>query len=428
MSKIIRNTLITILIGTIITGLGNYMYAWAAFHIFVDTSYYLNPQDNQTVIQLFFYNGGFRTIKELDFAIEDNCNLNWHSPKISGISQECKLKESYQFTGECKKLSVKDGLDIRFKSMGLPPANCSVKLFYEVDWPGLFFRLSSTNILDKSSHPIMYGDEKQKIQQPKVNFTFKLNLIKPFAYRGGRSVIRSFILSNVTQDYTLTGEWFNSSSIYDPSTLIFKEPHAGHFSIPQRGSTVYYHWASIFKNIEEIGFLGTLKDSNKQVFQEKVTIQVIDEGDLIQFLNEDEIIKFDKNSTAFVLDRIEENITTDLSQAKLLLNESRNFLTIPKEISRKLYFNENEVNANITFYDKEGTESEFNSLYVMFLRSIGIPARMKYMIKDDVEYPYTEVYINEKGWIPVDVYDTSHNFGECFINCTDPSQVVIDLR
>lgn len=428
----VKNTIVIFIVTGLLAIFVNYLYANLAFDIKLNTDYYLNPETNKTIIHLSFYNNGYKTIDELNFIFGNDCNLQWYAPKLQRNSEDCKLKESLYLAGTCSKLDFGSGLDLiaKYDSSNLAK-NCNVTMSYDVKWPGLFFRLSSTNYLKESAKPIYYGDEPPKvivIELPRINFSYAIKPIKNFAYNSGRILVLLSVLSNKTQEYIITGEWFNSSTDFDSSTLIRNFSIEKSVNIEERRPWNYYYWAyfNLPDNANTIGFMVTIRGHDNSFYQKNTSFEIIKRPDLIPFLSEDDNIKFDNNSTGFALDNvIISNAINESSQAETLLQIVRNYLIIPKEINKKVFYDEHDVDSNTTFYAKEGTFSEFNSLYIMFLRSLGIPAKMEFTNIGGVKYPYTSVYINSTGWIAVDVYNINHKFGECFINCTKKADITL---
>lgn len=431
MNSLLKGVLIFVITGLIGIFI-NYLYSMAAFDIFIKGEYYNHPKTNTTNVRLHFLNQGFMAIEDLDFILGNDCNMGWYAPKILSPS-ECSLTESIYLAGICEKLGVGGKVELRTKTItNTPASNCNITISYHVSWPGLFFRLSSHGSLKKSSEPINYGDEPPVtvvLDRPKFNLSLEIIPIKNFVYSGGgRALLYLSYISNKSQSYTLTGEWFNSNTTFDATTVIRDIYSRQTFTLNENLLWSHYQWGWFYpsEDVKHIGFQAIFKGEDGIDIQKNISFEVIHNLDLTQYLTNDSIVQFDENITDFALDYIFiSNTTSDYSQAELLLDVTRQHIDIPKEVNQRLDYDESEIDAKTVFYKKEGTASEFNALYILFLRSVGIPAKIEYIERDGKNYPYTSVYIKDREWINVDVYNKSIIFGDCFINCEKQPDVIL---
>jgi hypothetical protein len=368
-------------------------------------------ETNKTYVDIIVYNDGFNVIRELDFHFISRCG-ELYSPEIISTTGICKVNPSNSFS--CEEIDWKGGIEIGFM-IAEPPANeCNVYLIYSLNLANLYLPLIDRGIVYKinsaTDYQLKLNQKDIRETENRLNFEYNAESIRNHFYEGGMAVIRTDIISNETQQYKLTGEWFTSATALNKDTLIGS--FENNLIIPDQAIQSYYHWSPIHvsEDISEGMYLGTLRDSKKNNFQKEVKLSIIKDKELTPFLGFSEGIDFDKNVTSFVIDKIQSvNMPKDEeAQAKILLNATRDLLIIPPEVNKRIYFDENNISSLEAFYSNEGTISEFNYVYVMFLRSIGIPAKISYTDN----YFYSEVYIYEKGWVPVDVYNTTKTFGE----------------
>ena len=125
----IKNGIIIGVVVAIVVYLVSLGYTHVAYQITTRAEYYTNLDTNETVIKIFLYNSGIRTINNLDADIENDCHIAIYSPKISDSSQNCNLTNSRPNRFECTKLSVKDDLSIIYKSTSIPSENCTIKIY-----------------------------------------------------------------------------------------------------------------------------------------------------------------------------------------------------------------------------------------------------------------------------------------------------------
>lgn len=388
------------------------IYRFLILDIDVNGEYYVNPIDNSTSVDIHIKNNGLISMKSLTLTFEPVCKeiTGLHDtlmyPKLLFLPSTCGSKEDFLEKNVCELLKVDDEIIIGYESFYPLKEGCKFKIHYEVNWKTLYFRLWDSSYLTKKNMPTRYF----RNYDSSVQFSHSLKAIRNFFYDGGQKVVKVNVVSPSNQNYTFTGEWFNSGTKFDESTFInFNEEKV---NIMKNGNKSYYYWipTTLPSDLSEMGFKSSIRTPSNEIYQKDIAISIVKDNELIPYLIQNSKIIFDRNSTVSALDRLR-NSNDEKAQAEILLNYTREIILIPKEINRVKYYNEKDINSIESFYAREGTESEFNNVYVMFLRSIGIPAR----INSSEGKTFSEVYIFGEGWNQVDVYNPDKKFGECVI-------------
>jgi hypothetical protein len=249
-------------------------------------------------------------------------------------------------------------------------------------------------------------------------FIFLAAPIRESFYLGGRAVISTTIVSNKTQNYYLSGDWLAYDKILNNTLPIPESKYNATFYLESGRLAMQYRWKSIFENSSSATFTANLTDDSGKIYRQNVSMGIIKNDGVLPYLIENPIIRSNDNMTVFALMNIH-TAPDDLSQAASLLEAARNYLSRPKEANMTEYFEKNDVDSAEVFEKKEGTSSEYSALYAALLRSIGIPAKVMKCSVVNGTYYYAEAFIERRGWINVDVYDTGKRLGDEPDNCAD---------
>ena len=115
--------------------------------------------------------------------------------------------------------------------------------------------------------------------------------------------MRVSIVSNETQSYTLTGEWFNSTDVFSPATFIPNSNFTGTFKLEGGYREKYYFWRSINQpdEISKVGFMVTLRADNGQVLQDIANLTLVRYNSLTPFLGKYDVAYSSQKDTLFKL-------------------------------------------------------------------------------------------------------------------------------
>lgn len=115
---------------------------------------------------------------------------------------------------------------------------------------------------------------------------------------------------------------------------------------------------------------------------------------------------------------IKENVLcgkSDEEQTKMILQFVREKMNPPLRTEEESGYNSGNLGFAEAWSSKVGTSSEYSVVFASFLRAVGIPAKIEVNQFEDYGYYYVKVYIQDKGWLPVDVYNPEKGAGEYFI-------------
>lgn len=419
-------------IGGIVISLSLY---WALAYIFLDLDvvafHYYDNTSNQNFVDLTF-RGGSNTLTNLDGAAELSCpgSFSFLQEPLFGEQEgveDCKVTNTGFpiLTFSCRNIYPHGGLSIVSKTASLPD-NCSVKLNYRVDLSGPLFRIPRQSTLYEISLPtqsMVQTYVKQQVEQPTINLTFEIAQIRRSFHNGGRVIMYTQIISNLTGTYKLTAEWYNSSNI-SQLTYVRNSSFSDELNLTPFLVKSYFHWNGVHtQNSSEVGFRLVLRKGT-EYFERFAVMNLTVNDSLLPFLWDDH--RINTSNKVITMKAIETSIASgseELPQSMALLNLTRSVIAVPPEYESLLYYDSTEVDSITAFNKGEGTSSEYSDIYVTLLRSVGIPARtLSHLNENGLYYYYAEVFIDGLGWLPVDVMNYSSNLGDCVVNCT---QVVV---
>ena len=253
------------------------------------------------------------------------------------------------------------------------------------------------------------------IEPQAQDFLLTIEPLRESFYRGGRIVIFTSLLSNTDQNYRFNGEWFSvnrigNETVYAP---IKDSPYSETFDLKKGQYVVQYRWFSISEaNVASALFLGNAKPDSGTAQSKNATVKIVDMEELAPYLSANEKITINDSVTIFALKNLPKTRQSDEEHAKLLLKLTRSHMSFPNGSNETDFFEKNELDSLSAFERREGTASEFCSVYVMLLQAVGIPSRVIECQKNGEKYFIAEVFLEERNWTEVDVYNPDQQIGE----------------
>jgi len=253
-------------------------------------------------------------------------------------------------------------------------------------------------------------DSKKEFKFEEVELIY-LNSIRENIYSNSNNVV-CYQFSNpndeINVSFTLMGEWFHyllgnqyklindSYNEWLPYNEIFK---------------IRYNWYFI-ENYSKVRYKIGLK--NDKILEKNIIYDLVNDHEFDDYLTqEDDSITWNDEMIRELVSEKAICNKNDEEQVNLVISFVRNHMSPPFSTKKKLDYQEKEINSIDSWKEKEGTSSEYSFIFTSFLRSIGIPAK----VEKNNFYPYdyyVKVYIQNKGWLPIDIYDENKNLGDYF--------------
>lgn len=271
-----------------------------------------------------------------------------------------------------------------------------------------------------SSHPPTQNTDLNQSKPPQIQnspkFFFQVIPLRDSFYTGGRVVTLVSIVSNQTQNYYLTGEWFAYEGNLNTTIPIPESIYNETFFLQKNQIVGQYRWNLIpDKNATNATFRATLKDDSGRAYVQNVSVKLIRKDETLPYLAENSVVRSNDTITIFALMSLRSVNPSDFDQAGILLNLTRNYLSPAMEM--------NETNSLEVFDEKRGDSLGFSSFYAMLLRSIGIPAKVMTCSVSGKAYYYDEILIEGKGWLNADVYNSAYGLGQGAKPCLNATAI-----
>lgn len=253
------------------------------------------------------------------------------------------------------------------------------------------------------------------IEPQAQDFLLTIEPLRESFYRGGRIVVFTSLSSSADQKYHFTGEWFSVDKIANETAYIPVEnsQYNETFDLRKNQYVVQYRWMSITEpNVNSTFFTGVAETDSGGEQSKNATVEIVSREELAPYLSANEKITINDSVTIFALKNLPKTRQSDEEHAKLLLKLARSHMSFPNGSNETEYFEKNELDSLSAFGRREGTASEFCSVYVMLLRAVGIPSRVVECQKEGEKYFIAEIFLEGGNWTEVDVYDPDQQIGE----------------
>lgn len=214
----------------------------------------------------------------------------------------------------------------------------------------------------------------------------------------------------IDSSFILHNEWFLDNQKI-PNNLTTKLNYDEIFRLTR------YDWSLVGDN-STVRFRTGLEFNKKPLFGE-IEYDLIKNEELIDYLKKEEgKIVWDHDLIKELINGTSLCGLSDELQTNITLSFVRENMNLPLETIKKIEYDNRTESSEISWNEKIGTSSEYSYVFVSLLRSIGIPSKIETTKFEDYDYYYVKVYLKDKGWVPIDVYDNgdeSKKLGEYFV-------------
>ncbi len=216
--------------------------------------------------------------------------------------------------------------------------------------------------------------------------------------------------NNKTNDnFTLLGEWFLDdgklpSATYYNETLDYNDT----FGTPR------FNWYPV-GNYSKVKFRVVLSRDKEPLVDETINYSLTKNVSFDTYLSNENNITWDNQLIKELIKGAELCGKDEEEQVRAVLSFVRNKMNPPLKTDEIIYYDQNQLSSEKSWNEKRGTSSEYSYVFTSFLRAIGIPAKIETNRFEDYDYYHVKVYVSNKGWLPVDVFNKSKKIGDCFL-------------
>jgi len=436
-----KATLEKIVIGLILLVIGLILF-WSAseFYLYKVDSYayyHKNLDTNSYTNSITIANEGLFNFGDVIFTITyKDCDLLFPTTAhIDSLDSQCTILPytmGRNLNVECNILALKQVLEISWISYD-EPQNCKLQIDYnpikqwrDVPFPSLnnclsnYYNLFQCPDFHEGAVITVPNPEYEKYAHIRGANIVSLVPIRDSFYRNGSVVLVSKIFADADYDLRITSEWYQNGAKIGRE----ESDYNAITKIVENQLLSWFFWNTFSSGAGDTESIKAIVRYENQKIKDANSIeaQIIFENrpELVAYLNPDENIIWDNNIMSFFVNKLYQNNllipeTPDYNRASFLLNLTREYIYSPPEAALRTQYDSTELDSLEAFKLKEGTNSEFNFVFVMANRAIGIPARI---IEAQTAREYcSQVYLEESGWVTVDVFDKEQEFAEYSPNC-----------
>ncbi len=407
--KILKYLLSTTLVFTILL-----FIIWLFFGSYIGSliypinvsSFYMHNDENYFTIYLNISNIGHFNLRDVLFSVKADCGSNFILYKLKDNNEvnDCKLgKHPTHLDLKCKEFYKEDLIELEW-STPIKPLNCNVEIEYERSLP--YIDVIPVKVNKKSK--LIENNEYEVFKGIKI---INITPIRNNFYSGQEIVLIYDIFSSDLYNITYTNEWYDSEGFLANRTRTFND------IIVHKAHNPRYAWNSfsIKSGEENFTFKTIIRYSNNKYNESGFNFTIYRNKNFTRYLIQDKNIRWNDTIVEWLLrglgssDLISYKDKNDEEKATKLLDITRSIMVNPPEMEKILYYEEHYINSLGSFEKREGRSFEFSAVYTMFLRIIGIPSE-PYKSSIDENYYCVRLYLEGKGWVSVDVLNTSKNF------------------